>query len=90
MMMNEEFDFSICEFIKENMWFFTFYDFCDSRKEIKEMYKALNKYQKQFYKWYVYANIHMDIHYKNVVWDYLNGYIEDKVLIVKKQFYKAR
>ena len=88
--MNEEFDFSICEFIKENMWFFTYYDFCDNSKGIKRMFSDLDKHQKQFYKWYVYSNIHMDLHYKNAIWDYLNDYVDEKFLLAKKQFYKAK
>lgn len=89
-MENKTFDFSICEFINEMMWFFTYYDFCDSNKQIKRMFKNLGKHEKQFYKWYVYANIHMDLHYKNVIWDYLNDYIDENYLLEKKRFYKAK
>lgn len=87
--MNET-DFSICPFIKENMWFFTYYDFCDNRKLLKKMYQELKEEAKQFYKWYVYANIHMDLTYKNKIWDYLNGYDEGSELLKGKQFYKAK
>lgn len=44
--MNDKTDFSICEFIEENMWFFTYYDFCDNRKYIKRLFDGLNKQQK--------------------------------------------
>ena len=39
--MIEEVDFSICPYIKDNMWFFTYYDFCDNRKVLKKMYEEL-------------------------------------------------
>ena len=28
-------DFSVCEFIDENMWFFTFNDFCENDDNLK-------------------------------------------------------
>lgn len=88
--MIEEVDFSICPYIKDNMWFFTYYDFCDNRKVLKKMYEELEETAQQFYKWYVYANIHMDICYKNKIWDYLNGYDNGEELLKAKRFYKAR
>ena len=70
----EEVDFSICTFIKETMWYFTYEDFCNNRYILRRLYKTLNKNEKQFYKWYVYANIHMGQSHKNAIWDYLNEY----------------
>lgn len=89
--MNDKIDFSICEFIEENMWFFTYYDFCDNRKYIKKLFDGLNKQQKKFYKWYVYANIHTNETYKNYIWDYLNGYDETGAnLLNAKKFYREK
>ena len=68
----ENFDFSICKFIHENMWFFTYYDFCDNCKNIKRLYGKLSENAKLMYKWYVYANVHMSEYFKNAIWDYLN------------------
>lgn len=68
----ENVDFEFCEFIDWNMSFVTYADFCNKSKIIKDMYKELNKYQKRFYKWYVYANINMRETYKNAIWEYLN------------------
>lgn len=90
--MIEEVDFSICPYIKDNMWFFTYYDFCDNRKVLRRMYKELKDDAKQFYKWYCYSNIHMDMPFKNKIWDYLNfeeRYYEEELLKAKR-FYKAR
>lgn len=84
------FDFSVCEFINQEMWFFTFDDFYKHRRRLKKMYKALNKYEKRFYLWYVYANIHMNETYKNYVWSYLNDNATDMILFNAKQFYRAR
>lgn len=89
--MKENIDFSICDFIEENMWFFTYYDFCDNRKCIKHLFDGLNKQQKIFYKWYVYANIHMNETYKNAIWDYLVGYDENGFELLRmRRLYKAR
>ena len=89
--MNNNIDFSICEFIEENMWFFTYYDFCDNRKCIKQLFNRLNKQQKKFYKWYVYANIHMNETFKNRIWDYLNEYdLYGEELMRAKRFYREK
>lgn len=85
-----KFDYSVCEFISDEMYFFTYYDFCDNRKQIKKLYKMMSKQEQKFYMWYVYANIHCNETYKNFIWDYLNDYIDDLELLEKKKFYKAR
>ena len=89
--MKENIDFAICDFIEENMWFFTYYDFCDNRKTIKSIFDTLTRQQKQFYKWYVYANIHMNETFKNRIWDYLVGYDEHGFELMRaKRFYTAK
>lgn len=88
--MTENIDFSICDFIDEQMWFFTYYDFCDNRKEIKHLFKTLTPQQKKFYMWYVYANIHMNETFKNYIWDFLNDYDRGEELMRAKTFYRAR
>ena len=85
----EKTDFSICPFIAENMWFFTYYDFCDNRQAIKRLYKSLKDNGKLFYKWYVYANIYTNNTYKNAIWDYLNDDDDGSNLLRLKQFYKV-
>ena len=72
--MKKDVDFSFCDFIEEYMWFFTYYDFCDNRHYLKRMFKTFNTNERIFYRYYVYSNIHMDIQYKNAIWDYLNDY----------------
>lgn len=72
-MENKKVDFSQCEFIEENMWFFTYNDFCTHRRIIKKHYQELDSNGKRFYMWYVYANIHLDEARKNKIWDYLNS-----------------
>lgn len=88
----EQYDFSICKFIDEEMWFFTYYDFCDNRHNIKQLFETLDKNQKLFYKWYIFANIHMNETYKNAIWDYLNQFEEyyEINLLNLKRFYKAK
>jgi hypothetical protein len=82
-------DFSECEFIDSEMWFYTYYDFCDQCKTIKRMFDNLSKNGKKFYMWYVYANVHMQEYFKNAIWDYLN--LDDKenynhLMNLKKQY----
>lgn len=67
-----DFDFQMCEFIDIEMSFITYDDFINKCQNIKELYQSLNKYQKRFYKWYVYANIHIREQLKNAIWEYLN------------------
>lgn len=78
-------DFSECEYIYEQMKYYTFDDFFKERKYIKKQYEELNKNGKRFYMWYVYANIHMGINKKNLIWDYLNGYKDDSQLMLNKK-----
>lgn len=72
--MENQIDFSECEFINEAMKYYTYIDFCNERKTIKRLFKVLTKQGKRFYLWYVYANTHMENYHKNAIWDYLNDY----------------
>lgn len=84
-----DFDFSKCRFISENMWFITYTDFCKNRKRLKQMFNELDKYTKEFYMWYVYANVHMKENFKNAIWDYLNDYDPNAVELMRlRKFYK--
>mgnify|MGYP004468725385 CR=1 FL=1 len=85
-------DFLECRFIQEEMRYLTYDEFCENCYEIKSIFKMMNKNAKLFYKWYVYANIHMNEMYKNLIWEYLNteetiAYLE---LIEKRRTYKVR
>lgn len=66
-------DFSACKFIKENLCYLTYQDFCHNAKIIKLIFGGLEKNAKIFYKWYVYANIYMNEYSKNLIWEYLNN-----------------
>lgn len=66
------YDFSDCKFINENMRFYTYLDFCDNCEDLKKKYLSSNENVRLFYKWYVYANIHMNETFKNAIWDFLN------------------
>lgn len=67
-------DFSQCRFIKEEMWYFTFNDFCQNREALKKLFKEMDKDGKLFYMYYVYANVNMQMKFKHAIWDYLNDY----------------
>lgn len=83
-MEQEEFEF--CEFVEWNMCFVTYTDFCKKCSLIKKMYQDLDKNQKRFYKWYVYANLLIDVSngqketYKNAIWEYLNAQTKEEML----------
>lgn len=66
-------DFSSCPFIKNELCFLTYTDFCRNAKIIKLFYEAMEDNAKIFYKWYLYANIHMTEYYKDLIWEYLNN-----------------
>lgn len=88
--MNSSIDFSDCEFINEEMKFYTFYDFCDNRLGLKYLFNKLNRNAKRFYMWYVYSNIHMDLLFKNAIWDYLNNFVEESRILELKKQYRAK
>lgn len=66
-------DFSVCPFIRDELCFLTYTDFVHNARILKLIYESMDNDAKIFYKWYVYANIHMDEGFKNLVWTYLNS-----------------
>ena len=66
-------DFSVCPFIKNELCYLTYFDFCKNAKILKWFYENMDDDAKIFYKYYVYANIHMTEHYKNLIWEFLNS-----------------
>ena len=82
-------DFSECSLIENELKFYTFVDFCKNRVIIKSKYKLLSKNGKLFYKYYVYANVHMKEMFKNAIWDYLNSDEESGFELMRiMRFYK--
>ena len=83
----EEFDFQFCDFIEVEMSFFSYNDFINKCRDIKDSYKTLNTPQKRVYKWYVYSRITINNNLKNKIWDYLNfddiSYYSDLLLCCK-------
>ena len=86
----KDIDFIDCEFIDHNMCFVNYFDFCRSCYAIKNLYLELDHNGKRFYKWYIYANIHMEECFKNYIWDFLNSDDVESymTLISKRQQYK--
>jgi len=88
-----DFDFTSCPFLKEQLCFLTYFDFCENAKIIKFIYEGLETNAKIFYKWYVYANIHMNEYFKDKIWDYLNAEEDNEIysdLILSISKYKVR
>ena len=79
--MMTEADYKECRFIDTEMRFMDFDSFLRDARAIKRLYKALN--HKIFYKWYVYANTHISLNRKNLMWCYLNDDITFEVLVEK-------
>lgn len=77
--MMTEMDFKECRYIDIEMRFLTFESFLEDAKAIKRMYRALT--HKIFYKWYVYANVHISLNRKNLMWSYLNDDITYEKLV---------
>lgn len=83
--MMTESDFKECRYIDIEMRFTTYDSFLEDARAIKRLYKQLN--HKVFYKWYVYANIHISLDRKNKMWCYLNDDLtyEQLVKLTKKK-----
>lgn len=77
--MMTEADYKECRFIDSEMRFTTYESFLEDARAIKRLYKALN--HKLFYQWYVYANIHISLNRKNLMWSYLNDDISYETLV---------
>lgn len=82
--MMTESDYKECRYIDIEMRFTTYDTFLEDARAIKRLYKQLN--HKIFYKWYVYANIHISLDRKNKMWCYLNDDLtyEQLVKLTKK------
>lgn len=59
-----------CKFIRDNLKFYTYDDFLENKWLIKSLYEDLDN--KIFYKWFVYANIHITLEQKDTIWEFLN------------------
>ena len=68
-----DYDFKEVEFINKNMRYITYNDFVKKHDKIKKGFNEMTRYGKLFFKWYVYANIHMNEYLKNIIWEYLNS-----------------
>ena len=74
--MTEE-EYKECRYIDNNLKFYTYRDFKRDAFYLRALYDKLE--HKLFYKWYVYANIHLTPKQKDIAWSFLNrdvGYAE--------------
>lgn len=83
-------DLSKCKIIKEPITFYTYNDFIEKRHVIRYCFNRFDDLQKEFYKYYVYANTHCILMYKDRIWDFLNGDCDENELLNIQKFYKAR
>nr|DAE35549.1 MAG TPA: hypothetical protein [Caudoviricetes sp.] len=66
-----------CEFIQEEMQFYSMKDFWLKANNIKYYYESSNRYVKHLYKWYVFANTNIKYENKCKIWNYLNGELDN-------------
>lgn len=69
----KDIDFTMCPFIRNELCFLTYFDFCKNARILRAYYQILDNNAKRFYKFYVYANIHMNEYFKDRIWEYLNN-----------------
>ena len=81
-------DLSNCKIIKEPLVFYTYYDFCNNRNIIKHYFSKFDDLQKEFYKYYIYANTHCLLMFKNRIWEFLNNDCEEEDLLRLIKQYK--
>ena len=75
--MTEE-EYKECRYIDNNLKFYTYRDFKRDAFYLRVLYDKLP--HKIFYKWYVYANIHLTMKQKNIAWAFLNHDVGYEVL----------
>lgn len=68
----EEKDFYSTSFVDYELRWMLIDEFMKNSEIIKYSYSHLTYNQKQLYKWYVYANIHIRLAEKDRIWSYLN------------------
>lgn len=66
--------YSDCDFITKCMQFYSFSDFQIGAIFFKSNFDEMEVRTKKLYQWYIYANVHIGMNQKNLIWDYLNGY----------------
>lgn len=75
--MTEE-EYKECRYIDNSLKFYTYRDFKRDAFYLRKLCDKLP--HKIFYKWYVYANIHLTIKQKNIAWAFLNHDVGYEVL----------
>ena len=75
--MTEE-EYKECIYIDNDLKFYTYRDFKRDAFYLRKLYDKLP--HKIFYKWYVYANIHLTMKQKNIAWAFLNHDVGYEVL----------
>ena len=75
--MTEE-EYKECKYIDNDLKFYTYRDFKRDACYLRKLYDKLP--HKIFYKWYVYANIHLTMKQKNIAWAFLNHDVGYEVL----------
>ena len=79
-MGNFTFDYSewyaSCDFIDNNMKFYSFKEFLKDRRVIKRLFKSMDYRTKKLYQWYINAGQY-SYKVKCIIWDYLNDYKTD-------------
>lgn len=74
-----------CKFINKYMSFYTYIEFYENRKLYKSKLKEMSVNDVYLYKWYIYANTHMNCKTKDLIWNYLTtSDITEEIMISSK------
>ena len=60
-----------CKFITEDIAFYTIVDFYEKSRYLKAKINKMDSNQIYLYKWYLYANTHVNVKTKDLMWEYL-------------------
>lgn len=71
-------EYKECRYIDDQMKFYNFSDFKEDAYCLRTLYDRLKN--KLFYKWYIYANVHLSLKQKDIIWSFLNHDIDYSVL----------
>ena len=65
--------YQACDFIKEEMQFYSVKDFWEKKDDICYYFKEGNSYIRQLYMWYFFSNPNLSDKQKELYWDVVTG-----------------
>ena len=78
--MNDKDLYEQVDFIQENMQIYSFSDFVDNCYIIKALFSQMKRQEQKLYQWYLFASS-LSYKQKQIIWNYLNEWIDYRKLI---------